>query len=330
MLTERLTDGCHRRINYLRISITDRCNLRCVYCMPGAFAKMPHNEILTYEEILKIVSVGRNLGISKLRITGGEPLARRGWADFLKNISRMDGIHDVSLTTNGVLLEKNIEKIRSAGIKRLNVSLDTLRPEKFQKIAGFDLFHRVWGGIMAAHEAGVYPLKVNVVALKGINDDELNDFAQLTFKYPFHIRFIEYMPMGKNPLDDPSGLLTSDIEKILGRTGTLVPLEREANDGPARRFKFQGALGEIGFISPVSRHFCDTCNRLRLTASGGLRPCLLSEKQTDLKGPIRSGASDKEIEDLFIHTVNEKPMSHHLGQREKNGSALSQMSSIGG
>ena len=330
MRTGRLTDGCHRRINYLRISITDRCNLRCVYCMPDAFAKMPHDEILTYEEILKIVSVGRNLGISKLRVTGGEPLARRGWSGFLKNISRMDGIHDVSLTTNGVLLEKNIEKIASAGIKRLNVSLDTLRPEKFQKIAGFDLFHRVWGGIMAAHEAGIYPLKVNVVALKGINDDELNDFAQLTFKYPFHIRFIEYMPMGKNPLDAPSGLLTSDIEKILGRTGPLVPVERQSDDGPARRFKFQGALGEIGFISPVSRHFCDACNRLRLTASGGLRPCLLSEKQTDLKGPIRSGASDKEIEDLFIRTVNEKPMAHHLRRGEKNGSAFSQMSSIGG
>ena len=330
MLTDRLIDDCHRRINYLRISITDRCNLRCVYCMPDAFAKIPHDQILTYEEIIRIVSAGRNLGISKLRITGGEPLARKGWPDFLKNISRIDGINDVSLTTNGVLLEKNIKKIISAGIKRLNISLDTLQPKKFKEITGFDFFHRVWGGIMAAHEAGISPVKVNVVALKGINDDELNDFAKLTFTYPFHIRFIEYMPMGKNPLNNSSGLLTSDIEKIIARTGDLVPVGRQVDDGPAKRFKFKGALGEIGFISPISRHFCDTCNRLRLTASGCLRPCLLSEKQIDIKGPMRSGASDKELEDLFIRAVHEKPMEHHLGQRKKNESTPMQMSSIGG
>ncbi|VEN74656.1 GTP 3',8-cyclase [Candidatus Desulfarcum epimagneticum] len=330
MLTQNLMDARGRRIRYLRVSVTDRCNLRCLYCMPeGLDPKMSHDRILTYEEIARVIRAGRALGVSKIRLTGGEPLVRKGFSGFLKTMAPWEGIEDVSLTTNGVLLKSRVEKIRSAGIRRINVSLDTLDPGKFKRIAGVDAFKEVWDGIQAAHAAGMAPIKINVVPMRGINDDELEDFARLTFDYPFHVRFIEYMPMGAAPLEDGVGVMSGEIRRNLGRIGELIPIEKGKNDGPAKRYAFPGAKGEIGLISPVSRHFCHACDRLRLTASGALRPCLLSDKEVDLKGPMRSGCSGEDLERLFISAVEQKPSRHHLTEAPAEA-APCRMSAIGG
>jgi cyclic pyranopterin phosphate synthase len=317
-------------LNYLRISITDRCNLRCVYCQPeGLRGKLRHTEILSYEEILRIARVAIELGISKIRITGGEPLVRKGVYDFLAELSRLDGLSDISLTTNGVFLKENIDRIRTAGIRRVNISLDTLNRQKYLNITGHDRFDKVWDGIRAAHENGFHPIKLNAVALKGFNEDELIAFARLTFTHPYHVRFIECMPMGDPHLDAFSALLTPEIKACVSRLGRMTPVAQQTDDGPAERYRFEGANGEIGFISALSRHFCKTCNRLRLTASGQLRVCLLSDRQFDIKGPLRKGCSDRELAAIFLKAVQAKPSRH--GLNEGKGSAVeSQMSSIGG
>ena len=214
MLKQKLIDKYNRHLNYLRISITDRCNLQCMYCMPPGFVtRLPHNEILRYEEIIRIIKVGISLGISKIRITGGEPLVRKGVYDFLEQLADMDGLRDIALTTNGVSLKDNIEKIKAAGIKRINISLDTLSRNKYKEITGHDKFDQVWEGIELAHKNGFDPIKLNMVALSGVNDDELADFARLSFSYPFHIRFIEYMPIGKSRMKYGPLLLVPEIKK---------------------------------------------------------------------------------------------------------------------
>jgi GTP 3',8-cyclase len=326
----KLIDRCNRKLNYLRISITDRCNLRCVYCMPYDFIpKLQHKEILSYEEILRIVRISVRLGISKVRITGGEPLIRKGVYDFLKQLTKIHGLLDVSLTTNGVLLKDNIHKIKSAGIKRINISLDTLNRKKFRQIAGYDFFNQIWEGIELAQKMGFDPIKINVVPLKGVNDDELPDIAALSIAYPFYIRFIEYMPMGTNQMEIDRHLLFPEIKKRIDQLGKLIPVEKGMNDGPAERFKFESARGEIGFIRPISRHFCNTCNRLRLTASGQLRPCLMSDVQVDLKTPLRKGCSDDELIEVFLKAVRLKPSEHNLSVDHPAG-VSAQMCAIGG
>jgi GTP 3',8-cyclase len=326
----KLIDPCNRRLNYLRISITDRCNLRCIYCVPHGFIpKLPHKEILSYEEILHIVRISVGLGISKVRITGGEPLVRKGVYGFLKRLTKIEGLLDISLTTNGVFLKHNINKIKSAGIKRINISLDTLNRKKYRKITGYDFFDQVWEGIELAHKMGFDPVKLNVVPLKGINDDELTDIAALSIDYPFHIRFIEYMPMGTNQMESDHHLLFPEIKKCIHQFGKLVPVEKDMNDGPAERFKFKSAKGEIGFIRPISQHFCNTCNRLRLTASGQLRPCLMSDVQVDLKTPLREGCSDVELSEVFLQAVRLKPLGHNLSVDHPVG-VSAQMCAIGG
>ncbi len=325
-----LVDSFNRTINYLRVSITDRCNLKCIYCMSNPPVSMhPHSEILRYEEIVRLIKIGANLGISKIRVTGGEPLVRKGVYDFITEISEINTISDISLTTNGILLKKNIDKIKNAGIKRLNISIDTLIPDKYKKITGSPNFYGLWEGILAAHENGFYPIKLNVVILKGINDDELHDLAKLSFDYPFHIRFIEYMPIGENCLDSKFQMLTYKTKQKIEELGKLIPVKNNKNDGPAVRFKFKKAKGEIGFISPISQHFCSKCNRLRLTATGQLRACLLSDISYDIKKPLRAGAVDSEIEEIFLKTVFTKPLKSILN---KNSSALitNKMYSIGG
>jgi cyclic pyranopterin phosphate synthase len=260
----KLIDPCNRYLNYLRISITDRCNLKCIYCVPrDKIPRLSHDEILTYEEILRLVRVGVKLGVSKIRVTGGEPLVRKGVYDFLSELSRIDGLADLSLTTNGVALKDNLKKIKSAGIKRINVSLDTLKREKFAQITGRDHFDQVWQGIEGAREMGFYPIKINVVVLNGVNDDELIDMAQLSFDQPFHIRFIEYMPIGESQMGNGPLMLAPEIKKRISALGNLVPVRNSANDGPAQRYPVEGALGEIGFIPALRHHFCDRCNRLR-------------------------------------------------------------------
>ena len=330
MLKKKLIDKYNRHLNYLRISITDRCNLQCMYCMPPGFIpRLPHNEILRYEEIIRIIKVGISLGISKVRITGGEPLVRKGVYDFLEQLADMDGLSDIALTTNGVSLKDNIEKIKAAGIKRINISLDTLSRNKYKEITGHDRFDQVWEGIELAHKNGFDPIKLNMVALSGVNDDELADFARLSFSYPFHIRFIEYMPIGKSRMKYGPLLLVPEIKKRISTIGKLIPVKNSINDGPAERYKFEGAKGEIGFIGALSHHFCNRCNRLRLTASGQLRPCLLSDHHEDLKSPLRKGCSDEELAEIFLAAVRHKPSDHNLSISNP-AEILSQMSSIGG
>ena len=291
--------------------------------------KLPHKEILRYEEILRIVTVGVRLGISKVRVTGGEPLFRRGVYDFLSQLTQIDGLSDVSLTTNGVLLKENIHKIKSAGIHRINISVDTLNREKFKQITRHDYFDQIWEGIELAQKMGFEPIKLNVVPMRGINDDELIEIAGLSFSYPFHIRFIEYMPMGTAQIERDRQLLADEIKKRIQKLGKLIPVAKKNDDGPAERYKFEGALGEVGFILPISRHFCNTCNRLRLTASGQLRPCLLSDCREDIKGPLREGCSDSELAEIFLNAVRSKPSRHSLSG-DHTSEFSDQMCGIGG
>ncbi len=326
----RLVDACNRHLNYLRVSITDRCNLACGYCLPEeAVPRLAHAAILRYEEILRIVRVAVRLGITKVRVTGGEPLVRRGVCDFLAELAAVPGLRDISLTTNGVLLTETVERIRSAGVTRLNVSLDTLRPERYRAITGRDFFGRVWEGILAAESLGFQPIKLNAVVLHGVNDDELIDLARLCWDHPFHVRFIEFMPIGRSHFAGKPTLLAPEIMRRIAALGTLIPVPRSEHDGPARRFRIEGARGEIGFISAISRHFCDRCNRLRLTANGQLRPCLMSDCQEDLKGPMRSGCSDDDLAEIFFKTIQCKPSDHHLSVGEP-AHVCCQMRSIGG
>jgi len=326
----KLIDRYNRKLNYLRISITDRCNLRCIYCVPpDRIPKIAHAEILRYEEILRLVRISVSLGVSKVRITGGEPLLRKGVYDFLEQLTQIDGLLDISLTTNAVLLKDNLHKIKAAGIKRINISLDTLNRNKFQKITGYDYYDQIWEGIKLARQIGFDPIKLNVVHLPGINDDELTDFARLSFEHPFHIRFIEYMPMGNSQMLTGRHLLAPEIIKRISSLGKLIPVDQSEKDGPAERFKFETALGEIGFIQPISRHFCARCNRLRLTADGQLRLCLLSDHQIDLKAALRQGCSDGRLAEIFAQAVREKPSEHNLNAGHP-GNVSGQMCSIGG
>ncbi|MFZ0132059.1 MAG: GTP 3',8-cyclase MoaA [Desulfobacterales bacterium] len=330
MPSQRLIDRFNRHLNYLRISITDRCNLRCIYCVPPErIPRLDHTDILRYEEILRILAIGVDLGITKIRITGGEPLVRKGVGEFLTAVSRIGGLEEVTLTTNGVLLAENIGCIRKAGIRRINISLDTLKRKKFFEITGRDDFDRVWNGIAAARQAGIDPIKLNVVALRGINEDEFLDFARLTLTQPMHIRFIEYMPIGRSRVACGAPLLVPEIKERMAAIGTLIPVEKNWADGPAERFRLAGAAGEIGFISALSHHFCSSCNRLRLTASGQLRPCLLSDRQLDLKGPLRAGEPDESLAQIFRRAVENKPSDHALSVTDPSG-VRCQMSSIGG
>ena len=330
MNDSKLIDKCNRHLNYLRISITDRCNLQCRYCVPqDLIPKLSHSEILTYEEILRVVRVATRLGISKVRVTGGEPLVRKGVYDFFEKLTATDGLKDVSLTTNGVLLKENLLKIKSAGIARINVSLDTLNRKKYRQITGYDEFDRVWLGIEKANEMGFYPIKLNIVALHGINDDELVEMARLSFRYPFHVRFIEYMPIGRSDFNTDSLLLVPEIKERIISIGNLIAVKGVQHDGPAQRYKFEGAKGEIGFIPALSQHFCNKCNRLRLTASGHLRPCLLTDHQEALKGLLRQGCSDQELESIFFKAIQHKPADHNLADQNPIR-VCSPMRAIGG
>ena len=326
----KLIDPYNRHLNYLRISITDRCNLKCIYCVPrDLIPRLSHDEILTYEEILRLVRIGIRLGISKIRVTGGEPLVRKGVYGFLTDLSGLDGLADLSLTTNGVSLKTNLNKIKAAGIKRINISLDTLNRTKFEHITGFDLFDQIWQGIEMALGMGFHPIKLNIVALNGINDDELTDMARLSFDFPLHIRFIEYMPMGESQIGNGPLLLAPEIKRRISVLGKLIPVPNTMNDGPAQRYHFGGAAGEIGFIHALSHHFCDRCNRLRLTARGQLRPCLLSDHHEDIKGIMRTGGTDEQLAEVFFKAVRHKPSDHNLAIQNPSR-VCGQMSSIGG
>lgn len=323
----------NRNINYLRISITDRCNFKCRYCIPSSpFKVIDHEEIARYEEILKIAEIACELGITKIRITGGEPFVRKGIFPFLEQLCTIKQLKDISITTNGSLLTRDkIEKLLLLGIRRLNFSLDTLDPVKFEQITGRGKLHEVWESILTAHELGISPIKINAVILRGINDNEIEAITSLTLRYPFHIRFIEYMPMGDSAVEKQQQILTQEIkDRIESEFGKLEALKRDFNDGPAKKFKIRGAKGVVGFITPISSHFCSECNRLRLTSRGTLRPCLLNNYEKDIVTPLRKGASDDELKAIILSALTKKPSFHGISDPFDKSAPISHMTSIGG
>lgn len=309
-----MIDNYRRDINYLRISVTDRCNLRCSYCMPKeGISQLGHDDILRYEEMLRIIKVAAATGITKVRITGGEPLVRRGVVAFISSVTALGALKDVSLTTNGLLLEQYAEGLFAAGIRRINISLDSLKEDRYRQITGGGDIKSVLRGIEAVRQRGFSPIKINIVVLKGVNDDEVLDFARLTVDHPYQVRFIELMPLGtagdaNNGRHLPNSVVKERIESL----GALEAISGSDGAGPARLYRLAGAKGQIGFISPISRHFCHQCNRLRLTADGHLRACLLSDEETDLKESLRAGCSDDQIAGLIRETVRKKPKGHDL------------------
>jgi cyclic pyranopterin phosphate synthase len=310
-----LLDQNNRCIDYLRVSITDRCNLSCLYCKPRTeLAKRTHLHILRYEEILRVISVAVPLGITHVRITGGEPLVRRGVVDFVRSLGTIPGIDDISLTTNGVLLAGKAAALREAGIRRLNISLDSLDPVRFKQITGSDRWHDVWRGIERAVEIGFEPVKLNMVPVKGVNDDEIGAFSRLTLDRNVHVRFIEFMPIGANDRWHSDTCVTAArIREIIeAEHGPLTPFTSRRSAGPSANFQIPGARGVIGFISPISKHFCASCRRLRLTADGKIRPCLLSDTEIDVRSPLRGGCSDGEVERLLRFALEIKPERHYL------------------
>ncbi len=306
-----LVDAFGRRITYLRLSVTDRCNLRCFYCSrQNAFSWLSPEEILSYEELFEVVRVGVSLGIERVRLTGGEPLVRKGLTDFIARLSALP-LKDIALTTNGVLLAGYAEELKAAGLKRLNVSLDTLREDRFALLCGKPYLKEVLAGIEAALKAGFHPVKINTVALRGKNEDELLDLARLAEKWPVEVRFIEFMPVGEGAGWGTEYFLSlEEVKERLTPLGPLTPVEKKGG-GPAKVFTFPGAKGRIGFIGAMSEPFCRGCNRLRLTPEGKLRPCLFSDREIDLKGILRRPHRDEELAFAFKEAVANKPVSKH-------------------
>jgi GTP 3',8-cyclase len=321
-----LSDSFQRPINYLRISVTDRCNLRCVYCMPeSGVALMSHYDILSYEEIYSVVKAAAELGITRVRLTGGEPLVRAGLPDLISMIAGIETIEDISLTTNGILLAQYASDLKEAGLRRVNVSLDTLKAERFSKITRCGTLKKTLDGIAAAEEVGLTPVKINMVVMAGVNDDELTDFTKKTIKDGWNVRFIELMPSTANEPVSGKMVPVAEMKKRVEFLGKLEPAGIEVGNGPAKYFKLPGAQGTIGFISPVTEHFCFQCNRLRLTADGKLRPCLLSDEEIDLKAPLRSGAPLEELKKLIAQAIACKPKGHRLSEGVSKGRPFSQV-----
>ncbi len=307
-----LSDSFHRPINYLRVSVTDRCNLRCVYCMPEeGIPLLPREDVLRFEEIYAVVRAAAELGISKVRLTGGEPLVRIGLPDLVRMLSGIKGIDDMALTTNGMLLAERAVQLKQAGLRRVNVSLDSLIPARFRAATRGGDVSRVLDGIEAARAAGLNPVKLNVVVMGGINDDEIPDFARRTIADGWNVRFIERMPF-TDTRTTGRFMPVSEIRQQIERLGVLEPCHVTAGNGPAKYFRLPGATGTIGFITPVSEHFCFHCNRLRLTADGKLRPCLLSQREIDLRTALRRGAATDEVKKLIEMAVAAKPAGHSM------------------
>ncbi|MBI4495299.1 MAG: GTP 3',8-cyclase MoaA [Deltaproteobacteria bacterium] len=318
-----LIDRHNRRINYLRVSITDRCNLRCRYCMPKeGISKFGSAEILSYEEIFTVAALAVGKGIRKIRLTGGEPLVRKGVVDLVRRLAGIPGLADLGLTTNGLLLEEFAPALLAAGLRRVNISMDSLQAERYREVTRGGELSRLWAGIAAARRAGFSPIKINVVAIAGFNDGEVLDFARLTMENPFQVRFIEFMPLDAGAEWSPDRCLP--CAEIKGRLEAFAPLrpvepQGDGHGGPARLFKFPGAAGEVGFISPMSAHFCDSCNRLRLTADGKLRTCLFSDREIDLRPLLRGGGGPEELERKLEEAILNKPLRHQAAAERIKG-----------
>jgi cyclic pyranopterin phosphate synthase len=313
-------DAYDRPISYLRVSVTDRCNLRCFYCMPEEGVPwVPHETILTYEEIETVVRAAAELQISKVRLTGGEPLVRLGVVDLVRMLSAISGIDDVAMTTNGTLLSRYVSALAEAGLRRVNISIDSLRPERFGRITRGGRLADVLEGMEAARRAGLDPIKINTVVIRGVNDDEVVDFARQTVEVGWNLRFIELMPVGNGELIDSQWrerMVTAEEmrRRIESELGPLTAAKAPVGNGPARYYRLPGATGTLGFITPISEHFCHRCNRMRLTADGQLRPCLLSDVEIDLRTPLRQGAGVDEIKELLLRGVRSKPPEHRLAE----------------
>ncbi|MFD3155798.1 GTP 3',8-cyclase MoaA [Haloimpatiens sp. FM7330] len=301
-----------RNINYLRISVTDLCNLRCKYCTPRhGISKIKHDEILTFEEIEKITKIFVSLGVNKVRITGGEPLVRKGILSLIKKIGEIKEIKDFAITTNGILLKKYAKDLKQLGVNRVNVSLDTLDPKKYKEITRGGQIHKVFDGIEEARKVGLDPIKINTVLVGGFNDNEIENFVNLTLKDNLEIRFIELMPIGEAKEWDLDKFITNEV--VLDKIKELKEIESQDICSPAKYYKLPHAKGKIGLISPITHKFCCNCNRVRLTADGKLKLCLHSNEEIDLKTLLRNG---QDIEDIIIKSIQKKPKSHNLENGE--------------
>jgi cyclic pyranopterin phosphate synthase len=328
---EPLFDGHGRRIGDLRVSVTDRCNFRCQYCMPAeGLPWLERSEILTFEEIERLVRLFVSMGVADLRLTGGEPLVRRDFPRLASMLAAIEGLNDLSVTTNGYLLERDAAALVEAGIQRVNVSIDSLQRDKFFEMTRRDALPQVLRGLDAlAQHPEVHPIKVNAVAMRGFTEDEAVRFADFARSTAFQVRFIEFMPLDADHTWSPDSVLTGkELRSLIHAVYPLEELPREPS-ATARVFRFADGKGEIGFINPVSEPFCADCNRVRLTAEGKLRTCLFSLHETDLRAPLREGASDAELEMLIREAVWQKELKHHVGERGFRQPARS-MSAIGG
>ena len=327
-----MRDVYNRSIDYLRVSVTDRCNFRCVYCMPPEGLKLLEPaEILSYEEFLRIIAILSRHGVRKIRVTGGEPLVRKGIVNFIAAIKDLGTIDDLSMTTNGSLLTDMADDLKKAGLDRVNISLDTLNPERFRHVTGNrGSLEDTLAGIDKALQVGLEPVKLNVVLTEAFTESDLAWFIDRVYHDPIAIRFIEYMPIGHGGIK--AGLRVSEVNQRLEQAvGTLEPVQAVGKgNGPAKYFRMAQARGSFGFITPISEHFCGDCNRIRLTADGKFRPCLLSNQEIDVKMALRSGASDEMISDLFLRTIAEKPISHTLCRTSGHPGFQRKMSQIGG
>jgi GTP 3',8-cyclase len=326
-----LYDGHGRRISDLRVSVTDRCNFRCQYCMPAdGLPWLERDEILRFEEIARLVTLLAEMGVSDIRLTGGEPLVRREFPKLVGMLAAIPGVADLSLTTNGYLLERDADALVAAGIHRVNVSIDSLQRDRFFHMTRRDSLPQVMRGLeaIAKHER-VRPIKVNAVAMRGFTEEEAVPFAEFARSTEFQVRFIEFMPLDADHAWEPDAVLTGDeLRRLIDRVHPLEQLPREPHS-TARVFRFKDGSGEIGFVNPVSEPFCGDCNRIRLTADGKLRTCLFSLHETDLREPLRSGVSDDELETIVRDAVWRKELKHHVGEPGFRQPPRT-MSSIGG
>jgi cyclic pyranopterin phosphate synthase len=326
-----LADAFSRPITYLRVSVTDKCNLRCVYCMPeSGLPWLRREDLLSYEEIVELVRAAASVGVRTIRLTGGEPLVRRDLHRLVAGIHAVAGVEDIALSTNAVLLEEQLDALVAAGLRRVNVSLDTLREDRFQEIARRPGLERVLRGIEAAIAAGLAPVKLNCVVMRGRNDDEIAAFAEMTRHRPIYVRFIEVMPVHENlGLQHDEYVSSDEILERVSTIGDIRAVGGPPGNGPARYFAFDGAPGAVGVISPLSHDYCERCNRVRLSADGRLRLCLFGDQHVDLRTPLRGGATTEEIADILRASMQIKPERHHLRLGEAS-SRMRAFSEIGG
>lgn len=311
-----LIDSYGRRANNIRISVTDRCNFRCTYCMPEEGMQwLRKDALLTFEEITRLASIAASLGVSKIRLTGGEPLMRKDLHILVRMLKKVNGIQDIALTTNGYFLKEQAAQLVEAGLDRINVSLDSLNPLVFAELARRDFFAQTWEGIEEADRLGISPIKLNVVLMRGINDGEILRFAELARTRSFIIRFIEFMPIGKDDGWSPDKVVpTREVLERINDAFPLRPIKKKEGKSAADRFMFEDGSGEIGVISSVSQPFCTECNRVRITSDGKFRTCLFSHSETDIRQMLRGGATDGEIADALINAVWHKEEGHLINQ----------------